>query len=194
MKDITNNEMHFVLGIFKNPESEYNANSISKLIGLSSMGSLKIAKRLEKESILVSRELGKAKFYRLNVSNEYVREYVKFLLKREAEQAHPYVKVWIRELKKLESADAAILFGSVLRKYREAGDIDAVVITDEKRFAKLKREVEEVNSINVKKLHPVYQSKEDFSRNIKKGDKVLLNALKGIVVFGEDLLFNLLRK
>lgn len=194
MNDITNNEMHFVLSIFKNPESEYNANSISKLIGLSSMGSLKIAKRLEKESILVSRELGKAKFYRLNVSNEYVREYVKFLLKREAEQAHPYVKVWIRELKKLESADAAILFGSVLRKYREAGDIDAVLITDEKRFAKLKREVEEVNNINVKKLHPVYQSKEDFSRNIKKGDKVLLNALKGIVVFGEDLLFDLLRK
>ncbi|MBI3036864.1 hypothetical protein HYY73_03895, partial [Candidatus Woesearchaeota archaeon] len=57
MKDITDNEMHFVLGIFKSPELEYNANSISKLIRISSMGALKIAKRLEKENILISREL-----------------------------------------------------------------------------------------------------------------------------------------
>jgi len=56
MKGITDNEMRFVLGIFKSPELEYNANSISKLIGISSMGALKIAKRLEKENILVFRE------------------------------------------------------------------------------------------------------------------------------------------
>ncbi len=194
MKDITNNEMRFVLGIFKSPEFEYNANSISKHIGISSMGALKIAKRLEKENILVSKELGKAKFFRLNLDSEYVRGYVKFLLKREAEQAHSYVKVWVNEIRKLKSAYAAILFGSVLTKYREAGDIDAVLITDEKKFAKLKREVEEVNKINIKRLHPVYQSKADFIKNISKGDKVLLNAIKGIIVFGEDMVIEVLKK
>ena len=194
MKDITDNEMRFVLGIFKSPELEYNANSISKLIGISSMGALKIAKRLEKENILISRELGKAKFFRLNLDSEYVRDYVKFLLKREAEQAHSYVKVWINEIRKLKSADAAILFGSVLTKYREAGDIDAVLITGEKKFAKLKEEVEEVNKINIKRLHPVYQSKADFIKNISKGDKVLLNAIKGIIIFGEDMVIEALKK
>ena len=194
MKDITDNEMHFVLGIFKSPEFEYNANSISKLIGISSMGALKIGKRLEKENILISRELGKAKFFRLNLDSEYVRDYVKFLLKREAEQAHSYVRVWINEIRKLKSADAAILFGSVLTKYREAGDIDAVLITDEKKFARLKGEVEEVNKINIKRLHPVYQSKADFIKNISKGDKVLLNAIKGIIIFGEDMVIEVLKK
>ncbi|MBI2137176.1 hypothetical protein HYU12_01510 [Candidatus Woesearchaeota archaeon] len=194
MKDITDNEMHFVLGIFKSPELEYNANSISKLIGISSMGALKIAKRLEKENILVFREFGKAKFFRLNHGSEYVRDYVKFLLKREAEQANSYVKVWINELRKLKSAHAAILFGSVLTKHREAGDVDAVLITDEKKFTELKKEVEEVNSINVKRLHPVYQSKADFIKNIGKGDKVLLNAITGIVVFGEDVIIKALKK
>ena len=194
MRGITNNEMLFVLSIFKSPELEYNANSIAKLMGISSMGALKIAKRLEKENIIVSRELGKAKFYKLNLGNDYVREYVKFLLKREVEQAHPYVKMWIDEVKKLKSADAAILFGSVLRKYNEAGDVDAVLVTDEKRFSELKGEVEEINAVNVKRLHPVYQSKADFVKNISKGDKVLLSAIKGIVVFGEDMVIKVLQK
>ena len=194
MRGITNNEMLFVLSIFKSPELEYNANSIAKLMGISSMGALKIAKRLEKENIIVSRELGKAKFYKLNLDNDYVREYVKFLLKREVEQAHPYVKVWIDEVKKLKSADAAILFGSVLRKYREARDVDVVLITNKKRFSKLKKEIEELDEVNVKRLHPVFQVKEDFMKNIKKGDKALFNAIKGIVVFGEDMVIEVLKK
>lgn len=194
MTEITNNEMTFVLSIFKSPEAEYNANSIARCIGISSMGALKIAKRLEKENIVTSRELGKAKFYRLNLSNDYVMEYVKFLLKREAEQAHPYIKVCIDEIKKLKSADAAILFGSVLREYKEARDIDVVLITDKKRFSKLKKEIEEIDKLNVKRLHPVYQTKEDFIKNIKKGDKALLGAMKGIVVFGEDMVIDLLQK
>ena len=194
MKDITNNEMVFVLTIFKSPETQYNANSIAKLIGISRMGALKIAKRLEKENIIVSKELGKAKFYRLNFSNDYVKQYVRFLLKREAEQAHPYVRVWVDDVKKIKSADAAILFGSVLKKYKEARDIDVVLITDKKRFSKIKKEIEEIDKLNVKRLHPVYQTKEDFINNIKKGDKVLLSAMRGIVVFGEDMIIDLLQK
>lgn len=194
MKDITDNEMAFVLNIFKSPEVEYNANSIAKLMGISSMGALKIAKRLEKENIIGSRRLGKAKFYKLAMGSDYVRDYVKFLLRREAEHAHPYVKVWIEEIRKLKSADAAILFGSVLRKQAEAGDIDAVLITDEKKFSRLKKEVEEVNQINVKRLHPVYQSKADFIKNISKGDTVLLSAVKGIAVFGEDIIVEVMQR
>ena len=44
---------------------------------------------------------------------------LKFLLKREAEQVPAYVKVWIKELRKIKNADIAILFGSVLRKKEE---------------------------------------------------------------------------
>jgi len=134
MREITNNEMIFVLSIFKSPEVEYNANSIAKKMGISSMGALKIAKRLEKENIIKSKHLGKAKFYNLNLNNDYVRQYVKFLLKREAEQTHPYIKVWIEDINKIKSADAAILFGSVLRKQKEAKDIDVVLIINKKRY------------------------------------------------------------
>jgi len=194
MRNITNNEMNFILMIFKNPEIEYNANSIAKQIGISSMGALKIAKKLEKENILVSKKLGKAKFYKINFNNDYVKQYIKFLLKREAEQISPYIKVWIKEIKKIKNADIAILFGSVLQKQKQANDIDVLLITNQKKFSKLKKELKDINIINIKKLHPVYQTKQDLKRNIKKEDKPLLNSLKGIVVFGEDKLINLFGK
>ena len=194
MKNITNNEMLFVLSILKNPEAEYNASIIAKQIGISRMGGLKIAKKLEKENVLLSRELGNARFYKLNFENDYVKQYIIFLLKREVEQAPDYIKVWINEVKKIKNADSAILFGSVLAKEKEAKDIDILLITNKKKFSKLKKEIENVNLINIKKLHPVYQSKEDFKKNIKEGDKVVLNAIKGIVVFGEDKIINLIEK
>jgi len=194
MKDITKNEILFVLIIFKNPDKDYNANSIAKRIGISSMGALKIAKKLEKDNILIPKKLGKAVFYKLNINNSYVEQYIKFLLKRECELSNPYTKIWINEIKKIKNADSAILFGSVLTKNKEARDIDVLFITDKEKFYKLKKEIEEINFINIKKIHPIYQTKEDFKNNIIKEDKVVLNAIKGIIVFGEDLIIKLLKK
>ena len=186
MKDITNNEMIFVLSIFKSPEKQYNANSIAKLIGISRMGALKIARRLEKEQIISLKELGKANFYKLNLENDYVKEYVRFLLKREAEHAHPYVKVWIEDIRKIKSADAAILFGSVLKKHKEARDIDVVLTIKPKKFKKVQKEIEEINEMHTKRMHPIYMAKGDLAKNLKKGNEAMQEAIKGIVVFGED--------
>lgn len=193
MKDITRNEMFVVLKIFKTPEKEFNANSISKEIGITPMGALKILKRLGKEGILVSKVRGKAIFYKPNLGNGYAKEYVKFILRRECEHSSPYVKRWVQEVRKLKNADAAILFGSLLRKGAEANDIDVLIVTSQDRFEKLKDEIRELNKINEKGIHPVYQSPEDLQGNIKKHDKVVLNALKGVVVFGEEKLIELMK-
>ncbi len=192
MQNITNNEMLFILSIFKNVGEEYNANNIAKHLGISSMGALKIARRLEGEKVIVSKILGRAKFYRINFNNDYAKHYIKFLLKRESEGSSAYVKRWIKEVRKIKSAEIGVLFGSVLRKGNGARDIDALFVVDKKRFGKLKKEIEEINLISDKKLHPMYQTKEDLIRNIKEGDKPLLNALKGIVVFGEEGIIDLI--
>lgn len=194
MLNITNNEMNFILSIFKSPEKEYNANSIAKQIGISSMGALKIARKLEKENIIALKEFGKANFFKINFNNEYTKQYLNFLLKREAEQSLPYVRVWVKEIRKIRNADAAILFGSVLQKQKDAGDVDVLLITNQKKFGKLKKEVENINLINIKKLHPVYQAKRDFEENIKKQDKLVVSAIKGIVVFGEGVIIKLFEK
>ena len=187
MSGITNNETIFVLSIFKSPEKQYNASSLAKHIGISRMGALKIARKLEKERIISSMEMGKAKFYKLNFENNYVKSYIKFLLSRESELAHAYVKVWIEDIRKIKNADAAILFGSVLIKHKEARDIDVALIMGPKKFKKVLKEIEEINKMHMKRLHPIHLAKGDLAKNLKKGNEAMFEVVKGITVFGEDL-------
>lgn len=194
MKDITSSEIRLVLKILKNPENNYNANNISKELGMSSMGALKIAKNLEKEGVLVSRQIGKGIFYSINFKNSYVRNFLLFILKRESEYSSPYIKRWISEIKKIKNSSLAILFGSVLTKNEKAEDIDVLLISSQKKFNELKKEIEQLNKINDKKIHPIFQSKQDIIDNIKKQDKVILNTIKGIVVFGEEVLLEIVEK
>ncbi len=188
----SNNEMDFVLLILKSPKIRYNANSIAKQLKISSMGALKIARRLEKENIIVSERLGNAKFYSINFA--YAREYIRFLLKREKEQAQSYIKRWINELKKIKFAECVILFGSVLKNLKQSKDIDVLLLTNKKNFSNLKKEIKELNMLNVKKIHPIYQTESDLRENIKKEDKIILNAIKGIIVYNEDKFVKLLEK
>ena len=186
MKNITKNEMAFVLSIFKSPEKQYNANSLAAFMGISRMGALKIARRLEKEQIIISKELGKAKFYSLNLESDYVREYIKFLLKMEVEHAHPYIKIWIEDIRKIKSANAAILFGSVLSKHKEARDIDVILFINQKNFKKVQKETEEINKVRTKRIHSINMVKGDLVKNLKNGNAAVIEAIKGITVFGED--------
>ncbi|MBI5347322.1 MAG: hypothetical protein HZB66_01795, partial [Candidatus Aenigmarchaeota archaeon] len=179
------------LAVFKSPEKEFNANSVSKEIGITPMGALKIMKRLHKDGILAAKVAGKATFYRLNHENNYAKEYLQFILRMEAEQSLPYIKRWVSEARKLKSADIAIIFGSVLKKGNEANDIDVMAVTTQDRFEELKKEVSELNKINEKKMHVVYQSPADFKGNMQKQDKIVLNAIKGTIAFGEKKLIKL---
>ena len=195
MKDITKNEMLIVLRIFKNTREEYNATSLSKIIKITRMGALKILKRLEKEEILTSRELGKAVFYNINFKNLYAREYIRFLLKRETENPpNTESKIWVRDLRQIKNADIAVLFGSILTKGKDANDLDILLVTDKNKFSSLKKEIEQINLPHTKRIHPIFQTEEDIKNNIKEEDKPLLNAIKGIVVFGEERFIDLIKK
>src|SRR3989344_2340472 len=192
MKDITKKEMELVLFIFKNPEKEHNANNIASKINITPMGALKIMKKLDKQGILKAKKIGKAVFYKINFEKNYTEDYLIFLLKREAETATPYVKRWVSELKELKNADIITLFGSVLDKESKSNDIDALLVTGQRKFGKLKEEISKINKINEKNIHPIYQSIGDIKKNIQKQDKIILGALKGIVVSGHKKLIGVL--
>ncbi len=185
MKEITKAEMDIVLRLIKSPETDYNANSLAKTIGITAMGALKILKRLEQDSLLKSKKIGKAVIYRINTEDSYTHRYVSLILVRESLCANPKIKRWAEELRKIKNAELIILFGSLLEK-SNPNDIDVLLLTDQKRFPKLQQEIKELNEINIKKIHPIYQTYDDIIKNIKKRDKPLLNAIKGIIVLGEE--------
>ncbi len=146
---------------------------------------MKILKRLEQENIVKPYKIGKAITYKVNVGDPYAHKYLSLIMLREAQCANPQVKRWINEIKKIKNADVAMLFGSVLEN-ANPNDIDLLLITDQKRFAKLRQEIKELNKINIKKIHPLYQTYNDIIKNIKKRDKPVLGAIKGIVILGEE--------
>lgn len=192
MRNVTNNEMLLIATILKSPEVPYNANTLANILEISPMGAWKIAQKLQKEDILHADKIGNAHILKLNLANEYARNYMRFVLAREIEIAPPYVKRWITELKKIKHAELIILFGSVLRKHEDARDIDALIVTDNKQFKMLKKEIEDINFLNDKKVHPIYQTKEDLRKNIAKRDKIVLNAIKGLMVSGQDAFIEVL--
>ncbi len=185
MNNITSTEMNVLLAIVKSPELAYNANSLAAALEITAMGALKIVKRLEQESVLTPRKIGNATIYRIAVENTYARRYAAFVLACEAHHTNPAVKRWIIELRKIKNADLVVLFGSVLTKenYR---DIDVLLVTDQKRFLRLKKEIKELSGLTAKKIHPLYQTFDDLVENIKKRHKPILNAIKGIVICGEE--------
>ena len=165
MKEITKAEMDIVLKLVKSPEIYYNANNLAKVVGITAMGALKILKRLEKESILESKKVGKAIIYRINTENSYALRYVALILLREPLHAIPQVKRWVEEFRKIKNAELIVLFGSVLEK-PNPNDIDVLFVTDQKRFSKLQQEIKELNEISIKKIHPMYQAYNDIIKNI----------------------------
>jgi DNA-binding Lrp family transcriptional regulator len=188
MNDMTANEMNIALKVFKEFTSNYNANNLAKAAGLTAMGALKILNRLEQQKVISYQHIGKAKIAHINYTSAYAKQYISFLLRREAEESTPEIKRWITEIRTLEeTAEIGILFGSVLTR-PSFNDVDVLLTIRQSAVADLSKKVAGLNSINVKRIHAIKQSRADLKENLMKKDKILLQAIRGIVAFGyEDL-------
>jgi predicted nucleotidyltransferase len=193
MKDITKNEMRILLRLFKDIDIDYNANSLGKAIGLTSMGSLKILKNLETQGILNSKPVGKAIIYKINFDS-YTKDYLKLLLQKEAEEALPRIKRWVKELRKFKDySESGILFGSCIKK-DNFDDIDLLLISKQNQNLKINKIAEEITKLNSKKIHIVKQSSEDIISNLKKNNNILLDILStGIVISGYDKMIEVVK-
>jgi len=187
MNDLTVNEVHVALMIFKDFSVKYNANNLSKKLGLSAMGTLKILKKLQVQNLLKSEEIGKSRIYSINFENDYTKQYISFLLRKEAEESDPRIKRWIVELRKLDDVSGiGLLFGSVIRsdKYN---DIDFLAVLKQAQINEFNEKLDELNKLNVKRIHSVKQSVQDIKDNLARKDKVLVDAVRlAIVVFGYE--------
>ena len=60
MITLTQKERETVIILFKDYTTYYNANSISKVLGISHVGAQKILKRLLQENLVASKTIGKS--------------------------------------------------------------------------------------------------------------------------------------
>ncbi|MCH7568623.1 MAG: nucleotidyltransferase domain-containing protein [Nanoarchaeota archaeon] len=184
MIELTKKEQEALLFIYKDISNFYNANSLSKELGITQVGTMKILKRFEVSNILASKKIGKSIVYRVNIEDEFVQKLIAFILINEASK---YLR-WKDEFESLHKKGRIVLFyGSASRNYSRAKDIDVFLILDEKDIREVNKKIEKIQNILPKKLHVIKATKEDFVRNIKDNNKSMIEIIKtAVVLYGYD--------
>lgn len=192
MKTLTKKESEVLLTLFKDLNKDYNANSLSKLTGITPRGALKILKNLKSQNLLVSKQLGKATFYKINFNDEYAIRLLPILLMNESKEK---ATRWLAEFNELfEHIDIAIIFGSITRNPKTAKDIDLLIVFKKEKHNIINEIIKKRRNISTKPIHLVKQTPKDFIKNLKKKDTVLLNVIKrGYVLTGYDQLIKILK-
>ena len=191
MTTLTQKERETVLILLKDYTNFYNANSISKVLNMSHVGAQKIFKRLLQENVVLSKIIGKSITYKLNFNNDYVSNLVSFLLVDEANK----FKRWKEEFKDLFKKNRIVmLFGSTVKDYAHARDIDIMVVLENKDVTEVNEILKKKGELLPKKLHTIKLNHHDLLENLKKKDKVFIDIIKSaIILYGQDKYVDVLK-
>src|SRR3989339_1030348 len=109
---VPKNTKKIILYLLRNLEL-VNINQISKRINISVGSAFKILRELKKNNLVLSSDLGNAKFYQINLNNEETIRWCEILLLEERRTLKGYSKIYSEEIQKFEHSELIVLFGSV---------------------------------------------------------------------------------
>lgn len=192
MKGLSEKEIEILLVLVKDFSSDYNANSISKKIDITAAGAFKALKNLKKRKLVVSKRMGKAIFYKVNLADYYTFRTIETLIIGEAREN---AQRWLDEFEELlNHVEIAIMFGSMVRNPKKANDIDLMLVFKKEKSKIISKLVEERRAISTKPIHIVKQTLSDLKDNLKKRDKVILNVIKNShILCGHDKLTEVIK-
>ena len=196
MVEVTENEKRAIKLIFTDFLANHNSYNIKGKLGLSNAGSLKLLRRLSEKDLLVSRKMGNAIFYRPNLRNEYLLKLLELIFLDQSSESS-FVKGWIHDILPLAlHTKAILLYGSILKKGKEANDVDVCIILKKSEdYHLLQGTIKKMNEKNRLKIHPLYLTEKDFEKKLEEKDKPILDIIKScIVAHGQELFVELLKK
>lgn len=184
MVTLTEKEKQALIVLFKDFTNYYNANSISKVLGISRIGAMKILKKLLNENLLIDKKIGKSIIYKIKLDDDYVRKLMAFLL---ADEANNF-KRWKEEFKELFKKDRIImLYGSIIKNYTKANDIDIMIVIKKAEYKEVTKIIEKKQNILTKKIHTIELTANDLSQNIKQKKKAVIDIVRNaIILYGQD--------
>lgn len=163
----------------------YNINQIAKLNKISVGSAFKILKDLEKDKIIIKKEISNASHYRLNFDNQETIKLCELLLLAEKRNLEGHVKIYADEIVNYEDAELIIIFGSVLRG-KEFNDVDVLFLTNQVK--KVNDFCLEISKVRTKPVVPLIMNEEDLVREMKNKNEAILGMVKeGIVLKGESI-------
>ena len=185
MISLTQKEREALLILFKDFSMFYNANSISKILDISHVGAQKIFKRLLNENLVIDKKIGKSITYKPRLEDDYVCKLISFLL---ADEANSKFKRWKEEFKELFKKERIVmLFGSTIKNYETARDIDVMIVIEKKDYGEVKKIIDEKQAILPKKIHSIESTGEDLIKNIKNRQEAIMDIIKNaIILYGQE--------
>ncbi len=184
MVSLTKKERETLLILFKDYTAFYNANSISKVLGISHVGAQKIFKRLLNEQLIIDRRIGKSIVYKPKLEDDYVRKLISFLL---ADEANNFRR-WKEEFKKLFKKDRIIMmYGSAIKNYKQAEDIDIMLVIKKGEFKEVTKTVSGIQETLPKKIHLIKLTTGDLLKNTKNKKQAIIDIVRNAVILcGQD--------
>ena len=179
---LTEKEREAALILLKEFTKYYNANSISKVLGITHVGAQKILKRLLNENLLISERIGKSIVYKLKLDDDYVKKLLIFLLADEAN----HFKRWKEEFSELfKKGRIIIIYGSAIKNYNAANDIDIMIVINKNEHNEVNKFLRQKQTILPKKLHAIKLTSKELLENIK--NKAMIDIItNGIVLYGQE--------
>ena len=183
--------------LFRNTPNRFNVNQISRELKISVGSAYKILKSLEKKGILVSQKIGNGIYYVLNLDNKEAGSITELVLMESRNKSlskNSHASIYAKDLKDGEKLNKAIiLFGSILES-KDAKDVDVLFIINKGKSKAVEDFCMKLSNLRPKRINPLLMTMADFKENIKKQDKVIADILKkGVILFGEDAVINILR-
>ena len=139
----------------------------------------------------MSKKLGNATFYQVNLDNDEALKVCELLLLEEKRNLKGYPKIYSDEIKNFENAELIVIFGSILNN-REFNDVDVLFITN--RIKEVSSFCLHVSKIRMKPIVPLILNRGDFIREIKNKKEAILHILKtGIILKGESVFLKVIK-
>lgn len=190
------NTKKVLLHLLKDFSSTPTITLLATELGLSRVGIWKILKKLESEKYVVLKTAGRGKtstfIIQLNWENPLVEKLLSLYLTEEALKQ----KRWQANFIDLERVtEFVILYGSILHSTLEANDIDILGIASKKNLVKIHNVLDKAQKTQSKKIHSINFTEKEFKWELKKQNKVFIDALKkGVVLFGQDKFVTFMRR
>jgi predicted nucleotidyltransferase len=180
-----------------NPFERHNINEIARLANVSPSTSFRLLKDLEKEKAVISKREANSIFYKLNFKNPFSRKLCELISLDKRSifmRGNPDIASLVKDLKEKLRIDikSLVLFGSAAREEEKPRDVDILLIFPngtelKKEIKEVERNIKEIEKIHTKKISPLYMTKEDFVKNLRKGNPTAVNIVKeGIIIDGEE--------
>ena len=172
-------------------EFGYNINQLAKLNKISVGSAFKILKDLEKDKMIIKKEISNASHYKLNFENPETIKLCELLLLAERRNLKGHAKIYADEVVKFKDAELIIIFGSVLTG-KEFNDVDVLFLTDQTK--KVSNFCLEISKVRTKPVVPLIMKQEDLIKAMKNKKEAILGMIKeGVVLKGESIFVEIIK-